>query len=585
MPNPQRPFQLWLAFLIAYFCICACSLTAKANPAELKERVAQLIAAEKIPHASAAVLFINEGAVVLKDGFGYANFEAKAPVTEKTLFAIGSCTKAFTGLGLKLLEQEGKISLADSVRGHLPRFGLLRSELNDQVTLEDLLAHRVSLPRHDLFWYLADLNRYQLFDRLPYLPFAKDESYQFRKRFVYNNLMYVTAGLVTESVSGTTWENFTQQRILNPLGMTETGVRLDLAPAGSVAATPYVNGEPVDFNLLENAAPAGSIYSNLNDMEKWIRFHLAKGAPLLSEEAWRDLFRERISLESEGSPGVGYGLGWASVQREGLGTIVTHSGSIDGFSAYVLFIPERQLGVVVLINHLAAGELASNIARELILAAKQKGTELMLFQEPVATLTFPSLFSRTLNASESPSADLSGVYNHPGYGDLIVSKAAQGWTYRFWRATGSILPKENGTYTLEIKLPIAQGEAPIEVETADGLATAIKVPLEPMSAPISFERVKKQNLDTLLAAPACQQEAQLIATVSAVETAKDSCVLRLDSSSYRHFAPSYVCPLGLGEVSFEGVRAPLVNGSCPTKAGDEISGVAYRNTAGEIWLE
>lgn len=121
-----------------------------------------------------AVAVVNNGELVVSEGFGLRNVEQDLPVTSRTLFAVGSCTKAFTTMGLGLLADEGKLDWDAPVKTYLPTFALRDPVASDRITPRDLVCHRSGPPRHDLAWYGSPLPRREIVDRLRHLVPNKD---------------------------------------------------------------------------------------------------------------------------------------------------------------------------------------------------------------------------------------------------------------------------------------------------------------------------------------------------------------------------------------------------------------------------
>jgi CubicO group peptidase (beta-lactamase class C family) len=307
------------------------------------------------PDTGVAVGVVENGRLVFFKGYGKRDREKNLPVTENTIFAIGSCSKAFTSLGVAMLADEGKLSLDEPVKSVLPDFLLSDPAVSEQVTLTDMLTHRVGMPRHDLLWYLAPFTADELFERLPYLALSRKAGKGFREAHQYNNLMYMAAGRAIEAASGQRWEDFTKDRIFTKLGMNEA----QFSPAESQSAPdfafPYAGGDKLPFKELPSVAPAGAINASTADMVKWVAFWqrdglTQSGERLLSDEMRARLFRK----ESSGAiPRVGvefdYGLGWF-LNKVADKDIYWHAGNIDGFSAHVSFLPGKDLGLVILTN-------------------------------------------------------------------------------------------------------------------------------------------------------------------------------------------------------------------------------------------
>ena len=306
-----------------------------------------------------AVAVVTDSSVVWSRGYGERNVEAGAPVTDRTLFAIGSTTKAFTAAGLGILHDEGQLDWSTPVQEYLPRFKLNDRFATQEMTPVDLLTHRSGLPRHDLLWYATDYSRESLFRRLRHL--APSES--FRTTFQYQNLMYMTAGYLAGQVSGVGWETFTRRRLLDPLGMSRSTFSVDSMQRTDDYARPYGGGrdtvEAVDYRPLDAIGPAGSINSSVSEMTAWVQLLLNDGrygdTQLIDSTTVAQLVQPRIVLEDirpfmpETGGSLLYALGWFK-ESHGGERLLWHSGGIDGFSAMVGMMPEREVGWVLLTN-------------------------------------------------------------------------------------------------------------------------------------------------------------------------------------------------------------------------------------------
>jgi CubicO group peptidase (beta-lactamase class C family) len=160
------------------------------------------------PGVSIAVVEKNK--VIYTGGFGYRDVNKKLPVTQTTLFAIGSCTKAFTASMLGMLQNEGKVDIEKPVRNYLPELRFYNDYLNDHVTLHDMMCHRTGLPRHDLSWYGSTASRAELLKRIQFL----EPTAELREKWQYNNFMFMAQGMVIEKITGKSWEENIKERIL-----------------------------------------------------------------------------------------------------------------------------------------------------------------------------------------------------------------------------------------------------------------------------------------------------------------------------------------------------------------------------------
>ncbi len=221
-----------------------------------------------------AVGVVAEGDVVFTAGSGTRRLGHVQPVTAETVFAICSCSKAFTTMVLGMLVEEGLLDWERPVQEMLPEFELFDRIAGQRLTARDLVTHRCGLPRHDYAWYGSSATRAELIEALRHLPPTAD----LRTQYQYQNLMYMTAGHLAGRLTNSTWEDLVRARILEPLGMSSTsvglaglrshdqGVRPHECRSGRMREVPYRN--------LDALGPAGSINSSVNDLTKWLRLHL-----------------------------------------------------------------------------------------------------------------------------------------------------------------------------------------------------------------------------------------------------------------------------------------------------------------------
>src|SRR6185295_11910011 len=200
-----------------------------------------------------------------------------APVTPRTLFAVGSTTKAFTTAALGMLVDEGKLSWDDKVTDRLKGFQLYDPAVTREITVRDLVTHRSGLSRGDRLWMGSNLSRAEVIRRVRF----HRPSTSFRTTFGYQNIMFLSAGEIIPALTGKSWDDFLKERIFTPLGMTSTSTTVRALRDQPDVAEPHElrNGAPatVPYRQIDNIGPAGSINSNVLDMAQWIRLHLNGG--------------------------------------------------------------------------------------------------------------------------------------------------------------------------------------------------------------------------------------------------------------------------------------------------------------------
>jgi CubicO group peptidase (beta-lactamase class C family) len=310
-----------------------------------------------------AISVVKDGRVLFAKGYGARELGRPAPADTQTLFAIGSTTKAMTAAALGMLVDEGKVRWDDPVMRYLPWFQTGDPYVTRELTVRDLLTHRGGLGNADYLWYESEVPAADVRRRVRFLRPA----YSLRSSFIYQNIMYAVAGDVVEAASGMTWEEFVRQRIFGPLAMTRTAATLRETQARDNVAAPHdrIDGviRPIRNASVDPVAPAGSIWSSVADMAKWMRFMLdtartPDGRQLLKPATWAELLKPQTIVTSQGFYPTArltrphwttYALGWFQHDYNGR-AVSFHTGSIDGMVAIIGLIPDERLGVYVLAN-------------------------------------------------------------------------------------------------------------------------------------------------------------------------------------------------------------------------------------------
>src|SRR3954469_15434891 len=183
--------------------------------------VNQALATWKVPGAGIAI--VRNDSVIYARGYGVREIGKPAPVTERTVFAIGSSSKAFTAAAVAMLVDDKKVSLDGKASLSLPGFQLADPYASRELTVRDLLSHRSGLARGELAWYGSGFDRDEIVRRVRFLQ----PTWSFRSQFVYQNIMYIAAGQVVAHTANTSWDDFVKARIFAPLGMSgsNTSVR------------------------------------------------------------------------------------------------------------------------------------------------------------------------------------------------------------------------------------------------------------------------------------------------------------------------------------------------------------------------
>ena len=351
--------------------------SAAAQPREpfagLDAYVTKALADWKVPGLGLAI--VRNDSVLYVKGYGVRSTATRQPVDERTLFAIGSTSKAFTTAALAMLADSGRLAFDAPVTTYLPGFQMYDPAVTREITVRDVLSHRTGLTRGEPVWFASGVPPAEIVRRLRYFR----PTWSFRSQFGYSNIMYIVAGEVLASAAGMRWEEFVSTRLFAPLGMTGSNTTdrdMERHPTG---ATPHaeVDGvaRPIPWRHIDNAGPAGSINSSATDMAQWVRLQLGQGTVggrmLYSRRMAEEMHTPNTVIRIDSAARAfnpnthysAYGLGWFLEDYRGR-AVVQHSGSTDGFSAYVAMLPEERFGVVLLTNMSGTG-LPAALARKL----------------------------------------------------------------------------------------------------------------------------------------------------------------------------------------------------------------------------
>ncbi|HOC16916.1 MAG TPA: serine hydrolase [Vicinamibacterales bacterium] len=432
------------ALVLAIVLSAAVAAAQPAAPPGFDAFVGRVMKTFEVPGLSVAIV---KDADTFVKGYGVRKLGEPAPVDAGTLFGIASNTKVFTAAALGLLVEEGKLQWDGRVIDYLPWFQMYDPYVTRELTIRDLLVHRsgLGLGAGDLLWWPpSTYDRKQIAARLRHIkPVAG-----FRTAYAYDNVLYLIAGEVIEAISGQSWEDFVGSRLLAKAGMKGSNLKhSDAALAGNVAAThARVEGivRPITPFLSDNTNPAGGINSSAEDMAKWVRVLLAKGAlpdgtRLFSEATWRQLTTlvtpvpigsvpQELAAISPSFNGYALGLGVRDYRGEKL---LTHTGGLPGYVSRVAWIPSRQLGVVVLTNQESSEAFQAIVHHVLDHHLGAKGTDWVETYRVLAGRqqgAFDEAEKKAMaarNPSSRPSLPLpkyAGRYRDEWYGDVTLTE-------------------------------------------------------------------------------------------------------------------------------------------------------------------
>ena len=278
-----------------------------------------------------ALTVVRNGAVVTMRSYGDANLELGVPVTQDTVFELGSVTKQFTAVAIMMLVEEGKVRLDETIAAYLPQ----TPDAWRAITIRHLLTHSSGIQEYLGVPGLAeqahaagshDLMSQLFFDRLR-LEFAPGETW------AYSNSGYLLLGNIIERVSGRSYWEFLRTRVFEPLGMAATRSTDPRALIRHRAAGYGWTGAGFENRvaLSENAYAAGAIVSSIRDMARWeAALHSRR---LLTKGSFEDLWTP-LAVSLSTPPPFSYGFGWV-IDRERGRQVVLHSGGTPGFSSAI----------------------------------------------------------------------------------------------------------------------------------------------------------------------------------------------------------------------------------------------------------
>ncbi len=320
-------------------------------------------------------LFDSKG-ILYHYNYGFANKEEGIKSNNDSLYMIGSNTKVMTALGILKLWEEGKLSLEDDIKKHIPEFEVKSHFAYDKITIENLLMHRSGLVS-DLFHLILDKTRdfHEVIEELKntYLTAVPG------KMFAYSNVGYTVLGIIIERVSGLSYTEYIQEKIGKPMGI-EVNFLLnaeDRKPfADKVSLCYNKKGNAVEDDL-GTLLPAGSnTYMSLADFVKFGQLFLKKDGTLLKKETLE--FMETLNLEEPIDQEV-YNVGYGLVHKQydmgpQVGKVLGHGGDTTCHHSVFNYIPDIDLGVVVMTNSQRAIALSGLAGMTVLVEAlKEKG--------------------------------------------------------------------------------------------------------------------------------------------------------------------------------------------------------------------
>jgi CubicO group peptidase (beta-lactamase class C family) len=516
------PTSLFLAFLLAFLPCASASTDAVTRSSEGRDALAPfdkttLTTNRFDPEVTKAVVekalstfytpgmavgVVHQGKVIFLEGIGLRDIAKKHRVNSDTYFRLASTSKAFTAAAIGILVDKGKLNWTDKVTQHLPGFQMQDAWVTREFTIKDLLVHHSGLvggAGDSMIWpEPSGFSRAEVVNNLRYLSPATS----FRTEYAYSNVLYITAGEIVAEVSGMSYGDFIQQHIFAPLDMTCFAGEVPKVTLTNAAMSYAHNDKKGIYAVPRNSiqqtqqmsVAAGGIVCNAQSMTKWVKALLSPEILPFSMDVLNAIWSPETILniseneeEWDNTLFKTYGLGWRIADMQGY-KLISHTGTLSGYQAYVALLPELEVGVVVLnngSNYGARTSVMQHILKSFIPRAKlpedspsdwvqalvehqaREEADYLANYEPVREASVPMQIS---------NKQIIGTYQDEWFGSMIISgldslKESQDETQlrieseRMLTLKGSVVPYEGKRFKVEWDNKNAASDAFLIIES------------------------------------------------------------------------------------------------------------------------
>ncbi len=459
LPSSRTPLALGIA-VVAFTCAAAMpgASTPAGQPATARAAVAgdpDVLGTERLFSAwmegqiayrglpGIVVGVVSDQELVWAKGFGFADINAKLPMTPTTKFRMASHSKLFTAIAIMQLREEGKLRLDDPVAKYLTWFKAKPAGDDDgPITIEQLLSHSSGLQREaGDHWTSFE---FPTAGELRHLYADRQAAFAPSVRWKYSNLAYTVAGMIIEQVSGEPWADYVDHNVFKPLGMLASSVDKNVPGL----AVPYGRRMPdgtrevLPFVDARGMAAATGVTSNLEDMAKFVSAQFRRGprggVQVVSTGSLREMHRVR-SVEENWTSGTGLGF---DINRIKDRTYVGHGGGYPGNTTETLIQLDDKVGVVVLTNTNDSNPF--DIARQLMATVGQAVAKASASKPP--TVAWDPAWARFAGLYRGRGGDSNVVLlnqklviitpNAPNVDNPVTLEPLGGGRFRFVAPTG-----------------------------------------------------------------------------------------------------------------------------------------------------
>ena len=478
--NPINRFTILVALCLLTIQFALAQKTNAPSAQQIMAKVDEYMnVAVKFDQFSGSILVARDGSPVVSKGCGMANYELNVPNTPQTVFRIASLTKQFTAMAIMQLQERGKLNVNDPICKYLEDCPAAW----EPITIRHLLTHTSgianfsSLPNWDETISLQPYTRagfVKVFRDLP-LQFAPDE------KFKYSNSGYYLLGLIIERASGKPYPEFLRENIFVPLGMKNSGYN-DSRPLVPNRAsgyywslTSFVNAPYLN---MVSAYSNGGLYSTTEDLLLW------------DKALYTEKLVSRKSLDEIFSPFKdGYAYGWQIGKKFDRQT-TSHSGSVNGFSTFIMRFPSERVTVIVLSNsdRTSATKAATNLAA-IVFGAPYKLPEPQLFDMLSATIVQKGVEPavrqyRELKRTQADKHDFSeDLLNDLGYALLENRKLKE--AIEIFKLNVEVFPQSANVYDSLAESYMVNGDKELAIKNYEKT-----LELSPQN-PLAVERLKE----------------------------------------------------------------------------------------------
>ncbi len=450
----------------------AFTLNAQIKEAELDNLIKETLTTFDVPGISVGIF--KDGKEVYAKGHGVRSLSTQKDMNSETLVGVASNSKGFTCFALAMMVDAGKLNWDDPVRKHIPEFQLHDPWVTENFTVRDLVTHRsgMGLGAGDLMFF-PEGNDFDVDDVINGVKYLEPET-SFRSKFAYNNNMFIIAGEVLKRVSGLSWEDFIETKILKPVGMTNSKASYNRVTDKSNIIDAHTRAEgnviQIPHDWSETANAAGGILSNVHDMMTWAKFLMndavtESGERLLDKNLFHELWQLQTPLTVR--PGDwydsnfrGYGLGWFVTDVKGGHKQVYHTGGLLGTVTQFTMIPDLDLAIVVLTNQMngSAFNTITNTIKDSYLGYENRNwlgrygtrnTDYLKYNDSIKADVYAKVEKAKTHLTIPSPEQIVGTYTDDWFGDISISHDGTSYSIKCERSPrlfGELLPYNATTF-------------------------------------------------------------------------------------------------------------------------------------------